>query len=164
MKNFFILFFLIFIIVFSICSDAQYELGAVSTRSGNVIVQYIKEKRDYIKLVSAKDKSYLKIFLPEDLKALRAHFDKFEKWHKTAVDNNYTLNKTIGKITTFRIDFITIDGKYEIGFIEEGTGLRVATFDLKSLQLLKEVISDKNIDYVINEEKRKKEKEDALFQ
>lgn len=165
MKKKSIIFILIIFLSTFFYAQTQYVLGEAKSKKGLINIDYIKEsKGDYIKLSLKSEKVYANIYLPHDLTDLRRHIAKFEEWYKTALaDNNYPLNKNIGFLSTIRIDFATVDSKYEIIFVEKRTGLKITSFDLQQIQDFREVITDEKIDYALNVEKRKKEREDSLY-
>jgi hypothetical protein len=144
-------------------ANNEFLLGTVESRMGKVKILYIQAKRNNIRFEVINSKISAVIYLDQDMNNFKSHVDKFYKWYKTATDNNYDLNRKIGEVSSFIVDFITYEKKYEIAFTTYD-GMRLMTFDLDNIKKVMEIISDKNIDYVINEEKRKKEKEDELFQ
>lgn len=165
MKKYSIIIILIIFLEVVICAQVQYVLGEAQSKKGLVNIDYIKEsKGDYIKLSLKHEKSYANIYLPYDLKDMRRLIEKFEEWHKIAVENsNYILNKNIGALSTIRIDFATANNSYEIVFVEKRTGLKITSFDLAQIQAFRDVMTDEKIDNALNAEKRKKEREDSLF-
>ncbi len=168
MKKNVLLIILLFLLTttFIFTQEVVYDMGSAQSKKGAVKIDYIKKntgKGDYIKLSLKKDKLYANIFLPYDLKEVRRLIDKFAEWHQTAIDTKWDLNKNIGALSTVRIDFVTVDSQYEIVFLEKRTGLKITSFDLGQIQAFKEMITDEKIDYLINEERRRKEKENELF-
>ncbi len=165
-----ILFLTFFVVSSFIFSQEQFILGEVTTNIGSVQVIYIKDKNDYIRVLKHEDKKvyqnniYVDFFIPQELKDIRDHIDKFEKWHKIAIENKSVLNKVIGTLKTFKIEFMTLENKYYISFVSSSSGLRLMYFTLENIKIFKEIISDENMDKVLNEEKRKKEKLEELFQ
>ena len=167
-KNVLLIIFCIFLITTFFAEEQIYELGQAQSKRGVVQVDYVKVgkggKGDYIKLSLKQHKVYANIFLPYDLKDIRMHIDKFAEWRQKAIDNDYyVLNKKIGDLSTIRIDFETVGKDYEIVFLEKRTGLKIVSFDLAQIQAFKDIITDEKIDYVTNEERRRKEKEDEIF-
>jgi len=147
-----------------IFSEAQYKLGQIKMKRGTLDITYVKDgSRDFIKMIVKENLASLSLYLPTDLSNIRAYIDKYHQWYKIATENKSVLNKTIGNLNTFRVDFQTNNGSYEIAFVETRTGLVNALFDPAQINAFKEIISDQNIDNLLNEEKRKKEKEDQLF-
>jgi hypothetical protein len=143
----------------------SYTLGQIKTRKGTLDITYIRDVgRDYIKLYCKEETTSVTLSIPTDLKNIRGYIVKYHEWYKIAVDNKSVLNKTIGSLSTFKTDFQTNNGNYEIVFVESRTGILVAAFTPEQIDTFKGIISDENIDKMLNEEKRKKEKEDQLFQ
>jgi len=165
MKKIFLLIVLFIITSFVAFGETSYTLGDLKMKKGNVTIVYVKESnRDLIKLV-IKEMSFTSyIYIPSDLKKVRELIAKYNDWCKIAADNKSILNKPIGDLTTTRIDFQTNDGKYEVAFVETRTGVSNIILNQVETKTFIDIISDKNIDLVINDEKRKKEKEDKLFQ
>lgn len=160
--------FLFFILLsgFSYSQVIEYKLGVVESKRGVVNVDYMKNmstKEDYIRLALLELKIYANIYVQQDLKEIRRLIDKFEEWYQIATDNKWELNKTIGSIKEIRIEFQTKNNQYEILFVNNKSGLDITSFSLSQIKKFKEIISDERIDKIINEEKRRKEKEDALF-
>lgn len=144
--------------------EIQYKLGQMKTRNGTLDITYVKDSnRDFIRLYSKEETSTITISIPGDLKNIRAFIDKYHEWYKIAADNKSNLNKTIGTLTGFRVDFKTNNNNYEIVFIESTTGTMVAAFNPAQIDTFRDIISDGKIDKILNEEKRKKEKEESLF-
>ena len=151
------------IVIMPSFASSEYLLGKTKSRMGNAEIGYFDVKKKYIEVRIKEEKLLIKIHVPEDMGALRKHIDKFEKWHQIAVENKSILNKKIGEVSTFIIEFITKDKKYEIAFVDKSSGVRIMTFDLKSIKSFKKIISDENINKKLNVEKIKQQKEDELF-
>jgi hypothetical protein len=144
-------------------ADQDYLLGSVESRMGKANVVYVKAKRTHIRIEIDGTKLFAKIYLPREVREFKKHAAKFIEWHGIAVEHNSVLNKKIGELSSFKMEFITFHKKYEISF-DYLSGMRLMTFDLDNLKQILHLISDENIDKIINEEKRRQEKEDALFQ
>jgi len=160
-----VFFILSLMLIFS--QSPSYELGTVQSSKGTVNADYIKSSvtynPDYIRIAIFKEKIYANLYLPADLTESRKFIDKFAEWHKIAVDNKWDLNKIIGSVKEVRFEFATNAGKYELVLINNKSGSNITSFTLEQSKEFKELISDARIDDVLNKEKRRKEKEDALF-
>ncbi|MBN2544391.1 MAG: hypothetical protein JXB50_01255 [Spirochaetes bacterium] len=163
---FFIFFILLTKVVFS-ADTTEYKMETLESKNGTVNVDYFKSnegKGDFIRLALFKQKIYANLYLPEDLKEIRRIIDKFAEWHKiAAANNNWELNKIIGATKDIRFEYQTNKNKYELVLINSKSGGWITSFSLEQSQTLKDIMTDDKIDYLLNAERRRKEKEDSLF-
>ncbi len=163
MKKSLLLVFIFALLNLGIYADDEYLLGTVDLKEGKVNIIYVKARRNKIRFEVANANIKAVIDIPRDMDNFKSYVEKFHKWYKTAAENDYTLNKRIGELSGFTMDFITEGKKYELAFVSFD-GVRLMAFDLDKIDKVMQIVSDENIDKITNAEKRKKAKENELFQ